>query len=129
MAPEAVQLKVIDVFGPDLTPELAEYVKGSVAAELGFRLTKDDLLFLHRAARAAAIHRAFGERGVGLPALGISISATDDVGKAARKLLSALRAIRKHAEAPITLGRENIADTFMSDDWDYDENDITFITD
>ena len=63
------------------------------------------MAFLHRAARKAAIQRAFGPRGVGLPALGISYNAMEDVEKATRKLFSALNSIIEIASTPLVVGR------------------------
>jgi hypothetical protein len=126
VTPKSLQPKVIDVFGPELTTQLAECVTDSIRAKLDLVLTKDEVVILHRAARAAAKRRALGQPGVGLPVTGVNRRAVDNLRTATLKMLAALKSISEIADQPIIIGRENLAAMLIEDDWDMEDN-VDFI--
>jgi hypothetical protein len=110
MTAEPAHPKFSDAFGPDLTPELAEWVWQQVNSGLGIQLAADDLLLLHRAARDAAHHRTMDA-----PTTGESKSSIAELAKTAKALRDAIALVQKLAAEPIVIGRANFTHDFMED--------------
>jgi hypothetical protein len=100
----------MDVFGPDLTPELAKPIKGLMFAHLGLEIQDFELTWLHGRARSIG-----SERAVFAPVSGRSYKAVDDLRKALWKSLVALEKVRSIAAEPMEIGRLNIAQDYVSD--------------
>jgi hypothetical protein len=102
--------RVIDVWGPTLTPERAIQLTASVAEALGFELSAEEISYLHERARSISINRcAFA------PVSGRSYKAVEDLGKAAWKLRTAIRMVQEVAAEPWVLERENIAYVYVDE--------------